>query len=53
MNKSVKVIALCGVLGLTAVSCQKEMPVSHAAAPLSRHPTLNSSHKCNTLYVNN
>lgn len=24
MNKSVKVIALCGVLGLTAVSCQKE-----------------------------
>ena len=24
MNKTVKVIALCGVLGLTAVSCQKE-----------------------------
>ena len=24
MNKSVKVIALCGVIGLTAVSCQKE-----------------------------
>lgn len=24
MNKTVKVIALCGVLGLTSVSCQKE-----------------------------